>query len=73
MSACALLNLLNKLKKEIKWEACQAFYLFFARSLINSIIPLVPNSVTTIFGFSLIRHEFSLTTVTKLLRQRHGI
>ena len=34
---------------------------------------LVPNSVTTIFEFSLIRHEFSLTTVPKLLRQRHGI
>ena len=34
---------------------------------------LVPNSVTTIFGFSLIRHEFSLTSATKLLRQRHGL
>ena len=32
-------------------------------------VSLVPNSVTTILGFSLIGHEFSLTTVTKLLRQ----
>ena len=33
----------------------------------------MPNSVATIFGFSLIRHEFSLTTVTKLLRQRRRL
>ena len=39
MSAPVLLNLLNKLiKKEIKYEACRAFYHFFATSLINSII-----------------------------------
>ena len=37
MSAHVLLNLLNELK-EIKCEACRAFYLFFATSLINSII-----------------------------------
>ena len=36
MSAHVLLNLLNELG--IKCEACQAFYLFFATSLINSII-----------------------------------
>ena len=36
MSAHVLLNLLNKLgEKEIKCEACRAFYLFFAISLIN--------------------------------------
>ena len=38
MSAHVLLNLLNELKKVIKCEACQAFYYFFATSLINSII-----------------------------------
>ena len=39
MSAYVLLNLLNKLgEKEIKCEACPAFYHFFAMSLINSII-----------------------------------
>ena len=38
MSAHVLLNLLNELEKEIKWEACRAFYLFFATSIINSII-----------------------------------
>ena len=38
MSAHVLLNLLNELKKEIKCEACRAFYLFFATSFINSII-----------------------------------
>ena len=38
MSAHVLLNLLNELGKKIKCEACQAFYLFFATSLINSII-----------------------------------
>ena len=37
MSAYVLLNLLNELGKEIKCEACRAFYLFFATSLINSI------------------------------------
>ena len=37
MSAHVLLNLLNK-GKEIKCEACLAFYLFFPTSLINSII-----------------------------------
>ena len=34
MSAHVLLNLLNELGKEIKYEACRAFYLFFATSLI---------------------------------------
>ena len=39
MSVHVLLNLLNELgKKGIKCEACRAFYLFFATSLINSII-----------------------------------
>ena len=37
MSAHVLLNLLNEFGKEIKCEACRAFYLFFATSLINSI------------------------------------
>ena len=36
MSAHVLLNFLNKLRKEIKCEACWAFYLFFfAMCLIN--------------------------------------
>ena len=38
MSAHVLLNLLNELGKRDKLEACRAFYLFFATSLINSII-----------------------------------
>ena len=38
MSVNALLNLLNKLGKKIKCEACQAFHHFFATSLIISII-----------------------------------
>ena len=39
MSAHVLLNLLNELGgKEIKCEACRAFYLVFATILINSII-----------------------------------
>ena len=38
MSTHVLLNLLNKLGKVIKCEACQGYYLFFATSLINSII-----------------------------------
>ena len=38
MSAHVLLNLLNELGEEIKYEACGAFYLFFATSLKNSII-----------------------------------
>ena len=38
MSAHVLLNLINELGKEIKCEACQSFYLFFATSLIKSII-----------------------------------
>ena len=37
MSAHVLLNLSNKLGKRDKM-ACRAFYLFFATSLINSII-----------------------------------
>ena len=37
MSAHVLLNFLNEWGKEIKCEACRAFYLFFATSLINSI------------------------------------
>ena len=38
MSAHVLLNLLNELRKRDKCEASRAFYLFFATSLINSII-----------------------------------
>ena len=38
MSAHVLLNLLNELGKEIKYEACRAFYCFFTTCLINSII-----------------------------------
>ena len=39
ISAHVLLNSLNELeKKEIKFKACLVFYLFFATSLINSII-----------------------------------
>ena len=38
MSAHFLLNLLKELGKEIKFEACRAFYLFFATSLVKSII-----------------------------------
>ena len=38
MSTYVLLNLLNELEKEIKCEECLAFYLFFATSLIKSII-----------------------------------
>ena len=38
MTAHVLLILLNKLGKEIKCQAYRAFYLFFATSLINSII-----------------------------------
>ena len=38
MSAHVLFNLLNELGKEIKCEACRAICLFFATSLINSII-----------------------------------
>ena len=33
-----LLNLFNELGKRIKCEACQAFYHFFATSLINLIM-----------------------------------
>ena len=43
------------------------------KSFDVDVCSLVPNSVTKIFGFSLIRHEFSLTTVTKLLSQRHEL
>ena len=38
MSAHVLLNLLNELRKRDKSEACRVFYLFYAMSLINSII-----------------------------------
>ena len=39
MSARVLLNFfLTSWGKEIKCEACRAFYLFFATSLINPII-----------------------------------
>ena len=38
MNAQELLNILKELRKRDKCEACQAFYIFFAMSLINSII-----------------------------------
>ena len=37
MSAFVLLNVFNELVKEIQFEACRAFYRFFA-SRVNSII-----------------------------------
>ena len=37
MSAHVLLNLLNELGNRDKSEACRAFYLFFATSLINLV------------------------------------
>ena len=38
MSAHVLLNLLDESRKEIKCEACHAFYFFLVTSLIYSII-----------------------------------
>ena len=38
MSALVLLSLINELGGEIKCEACQAFYLFFATSLLKAIV-----------------------------------
>ena len=38
MIAIVLLNLLNELGKRDQRRACRAFYLFFAMSLLNSII-----------------------------------
>ena len=38
MRVHVLLNLLNELGKEIKYEACRAFYPFLATGIINSII-----------------------------------
>ena len=38
MSAHVLLGLLNEFGKEIEYEACWAFDLFFAPSFINPII-----------------------------------
>ena len=38
MSAHVLIYLLKELGKKIKCESCRAFYLFFATSLIISII-----------------------------------
>ena len=38
MSDRVLLNLLKELGKRDKCKACRAFYLFFATSLINSIL-----------------------------------
>ena len=38
MSAHVLLILLSELEKKIKCEALRAFYLYFAASLINSVI-----------------------------------
>ena len=38
MSTHVLLNLLNELRKTIKYEACRAHYHFYAMILINSII-----------------------------------
>ena len=38
MSAHGLLNFLKELGKGIKFEACRAFYLFFATTVINPII-----------------------------------
>ena len=38
MSVHGFLNSLNELGKYIKYEVCRAFYRFFTKSLINSII-----------------------------------
>ena len=38
MNAHVLLNLLNELGKRDEMRGCRAFYIFFATSLINSVI-----------------------------------
>ena len=38
MSAYVLLNFCSSWVKEIKCKACRAFHLFFATTLINSLI-----------------------------------
>ena len=38
MSACVLLNLLNKLRKRGKMRGLPSIFRFFATSLLNSII-----------------------------------
>ena len=49
MSAHVLLNLLNELWNRDRLRDLQAFYLFFATSLINSIIQEHDGSQTTKF------------------------
>ena len=41
MSAFVLLNLLDELGKKIKCDACRAFYLFYAASLINPMLRIL--------------------------------
>ena len=50
MNAHVLLNLLNELKKKLKSEACQAFYLFFTTSFINSrMLDSIYHMTSTLF------------------------
>ena len=57
------LNLLNDLGKEIKCEACRAFYLFFSTSLTNSIIQehevldSIETSLKSHFCLSILLHD----------------
>ena len=37
LTGVLMFNLLNELGVQIKCEACRAFYLFFATSVINSV------------------------------------
>ena len=56
MSAHVLLSLLNSWGKEIKCEACRAFYLFIVKSLINSLIQEHECQI-----LSIIWHYFDIT------------
>ena len=56
ISARAFLNSLNKLRYEIKCEACQVFYLIISMSLINS--NLQKHEFYSLFKI-IIRHKMS--------------
>ena len=63
MSAHVLLKLLNEFGKGAKCKACRSFYLFFATSLINSIIQEHKCYILHIYHMSLESHRSFISDV----------
>ena len=73
MSAHILYNWLNKLRKEIKCDACWAFYHFFATNLINPILQVYLLNIYLTYGIKITSKSHFNHLVRKVFYGRHSL